>query len=339
MGRMSKTLLMVVIVGLVFAMNIPAVSSKQLTIGVVIPYEVGWFGAFKQGFELVAKQEGVKLAWQYHGYRADQETTAIQNFVTMGVDAINLTAATPDSAQYSCSLANDARIPIQITESGLAPGKGAPSADIDFDWEEIYRFTVDNIRRDEKGSLSLVYISGIAGSPTIVQGINGLTDQMKKVKDVKLATEIQYGEYATDKSLAIMKAIVQSGVQFNVALGGCQEITEGIIQALKEENVPRDKVKVISINGGPMDVENFKNGKLDYAVSQSPSLHGMICAENLISQLKGRPYQKKTYSPFVWVSAKTWRDDLIPWDMDLSWLPVVKEFVASGVYKPQLRQK
>jgi hypothetical protein len=31
---------------------------------------------------------------------------------------------------------------------------------------------------------------------------------------------------------------VQGGLKFNVAIGGCQEITEGIIQALAEENVP-----------------------------------------------------------------------------------------------------
>ncbi|NPV54473.1 MAG: sugar ABC transporter substrate-binding protein [Firmicutes bacterium] len=339
MKRISKTLLMVMIIGLIFTISIPAVSSKQLTIGVVIPYEIGWFGAFKQGFELVAKQEGVKLVWQYHGYKPDQETTAIQNLITMAVDAINLTAATPDSAQYSCSLANDAKIPIQITESGLAPGKGKPIADIDFNWEQIYRYIIDNLRKDEEGPLSLVYISGFAGSPPVLQYIKGLTDELKKVKDVKLATDIQYGDYATAKSLGIMKTIIQSGVKFNVALGACQEITEGIIQALKEENIPRDKVVVVSVNGGPMDVENFKTGDLDYAISQSPSLHGMICAENLISYLKGRTYQKKAYSPFIWVSAKTWQEKLIPWDMDVSWLPVVKEFVKTGVYKPQLRKK
>ena len=73
-------------------------------------------------------------------------------------------------------------------------------------------------------------------------------------------------------------------------MGVCQEVSKGIIQGLKEQNVARDKVTVVSINGGPMDEEPFKKGDLDFAVSQSPSLHGMICAENLISYLKGKPY-------------------------------------------------
>ena len=318
-------------------LTLEAKETKQLTVGVVIPYEVGWFGAFKQGFDLVANKEGVKLVWQYHNYKADQETAAVQNLITLGVDGINVTAATADSAQYSCSLANEAGIPIQITESGVSAGKGKPVANIDFNWEQIYRFAVDHTRAELNGPLSVVYLSGVAGSPTITLAIKGLKEEVAAVKDVKLATDVQYADFATDKALNITKGLVQSGIKFNVALGVCQEVSEGIIQGLKEQNVARDKVTVVSINGGPMDVENFKRGDLDFAVSQSPSLHGMICAENLISYLKGKPYQTATYSPIAWVSAKTWQKDLIPWDMDASWLPVVKEFVQSGAYKPELR--
>jgi len=315
-----------------------AAEAKQLTIGVVIPYEIGWFAAFKQGFEVIAKEENVKLVWQYHNYKAEDETKAVQNLITMGVDAINVTAATSDSAQYSCSLANDAKIPIQITESGIAAGRGKPVANIDFNWEQISRDLVDNLRKDVTGPLSLVFIAGFAGTPPVNEMSTGLKDQITKVKDIKLATDIQYGDYATDKSLSVTKSLVQSGLEFNVAIGECQEIAEGIIQGLKEQNVDRSKVTVVSVNGGPMDVENFKNGNLDYAVSQSPGLHGMICAENLISYLKGRTYQEQTYSPVIWVSAETWSKDLIPWDMNTSWLPVVEEFVKTGNYKPELKK-
>lgn len=340
MRRSGKGLFILLAVAMLVAVAGPAVfsASKQYTVGVVLPYEAGWFGFFKQAYEMVAKEQGFKVTFQFHQYNPSNETTAVQNLITMGVDAINLTAATPESAQFSCKLANDAKIPIQITESGLAAGPGKPFADIDFNWYDVYKYTVNKLRRDVSGPISLVYISGIAGSPTIVQGIKGLTDEMKNVKDFKLATDIQYGDYATDKSLNIMKNIIQSGVKFNAALGGCAEITEGIIQAMREMKVDMNKVAVVSINGAPMDVENFKKGYLDFALSQSPTLHGMICAYNLIAYLKGEKYQKKTYSPIVWVSAKTYQNALIPWEMGESWLPVAKDFVKTGVYHPNLRK-
>ncbi|HCU21918.1 MAG TPA: hypothetical protein DF698_03325, partial [Candidatus Atribacteria bacterium] len=175
------------------------------------------------------------------------------------------------------------------------------------------------------------------GSPPVMQGIAGFEDEISKLDDMKLATNVQFGDYATDKSLAVMKTLIQSGLEFNVAVGSCQEITEGIIQALREENVPRDQVIVASVNGGPMDVENLKKGNMDYCLSQSPGLHGMICAANLIAKLKGQTYQEKAYSPVIWVNLKTWEADLIPWDVDESWLPVVSEFIKTGQYKPELR--
>ncbi len=330
---------------LIFAIFVIAFSSivvgtqenKQLTVGYVIPYEIGWFSSFVQGFELVAQVEGVKTVRLHHNYKADEETKAVENLITMGVDGINVTAATPESAEYSCRLANEAGIPIQVTESGVAEGKGKPFADIDFNWNEIYRYIARNLRNDIEGPISIINIQGFAGSPPVMQGIAGFEDEISKLDDMKLATDVQFGDYATDKSLAVMKTLIQSGLEFNVAVGSCQEITEGIIQALREENVPRDQVIVASVNGGPMDVENLKKGNMDYCLSQSPGLHGMICAANLIAKLKGQTYQEKAYSPVIWVNLKTWEADLIPWDVDESWLPVVSEFIKTGQYKPELR--
>ena len=137
-----------------------AKEAKQLTVGVVIPYEVGWFGAFKQGFDLVANEEGVKAGWQYHNYKADQETAAAQNLITLGVDAINVTAATADSAQYSCPSPTKPASPSR-SPSGISAGQGKPVANIDFNWEQIYRFAVEHIRGETNGPLSMVYLSAL----------------------------------------------------------------------------------------------------------------------------------------------------------------------------------
>jgi ribose transport system substrate-binding protein len=331
-------LLALAVVGLPVFAGGQGEKEKQLTVGVVIPYEIGWFTAFHQGFEKIADKEGVKIVWGYHNYNADEETKAVQNIITLGVDAINVTSVTPASAEYSCRLANEAEIPIQITESGIAEGKGKPFADIDFNWFDVYRTVVQNLRKDVQGDLNVLWIQGFAGTPPVMQGIEGFKDEVKKVKGIKLATDVQDGEYATAPSLDITKTFVQGGLNFNVALGACQEITDGMIQALKEEKVDLNKVTVITVNGGPMDIQNFKDGELDYALSLSPGLHGMICAQNMINYLKGRTYQKKTYSPIVWVSKDNWQQKLIPWDVDAAWFPVVDEFVKTGQYKPELKK-
>jgi ABC-type sugar transport system substrate-binding protein len=317
----------------------PAFAAPKYVVGVVIPYEIGWFTAFHNGFQLAADQNNVKLVFQYSNYKADEELKAVQNVIAMGVDAINVTSVSPAAAEYACRLANEAKIPIQITESGIAEGKGKPFADVDFNWFEIARTVARGMRKDIKGDMSVLWVQGFAGTPPVMQAIEGFKDEISKMKGVKLATDVQYGNYATEVTLPLVQAIIQSGVKFNVALGNCQEITEGIITAIKSEKVDRKSVTIVTVNGGPMDVENFKDGDLDYCLSQSPGLHGMICASNLIAYLDKKTYQKKSYSPVVWVSKKDWQQKLIPWDMDKSWMPVVNEFVKTGQYKPELKGK
>lgn len=308
-------------------------AQEDYDVGVIIPYEVGWFSAFKEGFEVTAEAENVDLNWQYHNYKSNEENKAIQNLITLGVDAINLTAATPSSAQYSSQLANEADIPIQITESGLAEGSGTPFADIDFDWYEIYQFLAESLREDEEGELNILYVAGIAGSPPVMEGIEGLKDKLDEIENAQLATDVQYGDYATEKTLEVVKNIIQSGVEFNVAIGASQEVAEGIIQALDEEDIPLSDVTIVSVNGGPLDIENFKDEELDYAISQSPGFHGMICATNLINYLKGENYVEETYSPVRWVSQEDWEERYIPWEMNEKWLPRAEEFLETGELK------
>ena len=340
---MKKKLGLVFVLLVVFAVLVSPVYARgaaereELTIGVVIPYEIGWFAAFHEGFKLVAEQENVRLVWQYHEYRPDEETRAIENLIAMGVDAINVTSATPESAEYSARLANQAGIPIQLTESGIAPGAGKPFADIDFDWYEIYQKLARELRAAESGDLRILWLQGFLGSPPVMQGIQGFTDALARIDGMSLATDPQDGQYATEPSLNITKGMVQGGLDFNVAMGASQEITEGIIQGLKEEGVNLDDVVVITVNGGPTDIVNLRNGDIDYAMSLSPGLHGMICAQNLINKMTDRPFQEKAYSPIVWTTRDDWEEKLIPWDVNEDWMPLVQEFVTTGNYRPELR--
>ena len=340
---MKKVLFVLMIAAVLFAFATPAFAAggredDQLTLGVCIPYTIGWFGAFQEGFQKIADREGVKVVWAYNEYQPEKETEAIQNLITQGVDAINVTSVTPATAEYSARLANEADIPIQITESGIAEGSGKPFADIDFNWFDVYRTVAEGLRNDLDGELKVLWMQGFAGTAPVMQGDQGFRDAIAELDGIELATEPQDGNYATAPTLDIVKALIQGGLEFNVAIGGSQEMTAGIIQALKEENIPLEDVAVVTVNGGPTDVEAFKAGELDFALSQSPGLHGMICAANLIAYMRGETYQTKSYSPVVWIDSSNWEENLIPWGVDAAWFPVVDHFVETGEYDPSLQQ-
>jgi ABC-type sugar transport system substrate-binding protein len=193
---MKKKISLGLVVLVVLAVMAAPAFAKGLTIGVVIPYEGGWFTAFHAGFQLVADANGDKIVWAYHNYKAEDEGKAVENLLARGVDVINVTAVSPESAEYSCRLANEAKVPIQITESGIASGKGKPFADVDFNWFDVYKTVANGLRKDVKGDMSVVWLQGFLGTPPVIQGIKGFKDQIATLKGIKLATDVQDGHQA-----------------------------------------------------------------------------------------------------------------------------------------------
>ena len=277
----------------------------------------------------MAKAEGVKVKWVYNNYKADHETKAIQNLISLGVDGINLTAVTPESARVLLPTRQRREDPHPDHRERHCRGPGQAIGIIDFDWAGIYRYVADNLRKDSRGDLSMIWIQGMAGSRPSCRGSRDSRARCPSCRTSSLPPTCSTATTPWTSRSTPCNAIIQSGLKFNVAIGGSQEMADGISTALKNANM-RDKVKVVSVNGGPMDVDNFAKGNLDYALSQSPGLHGMITAANLIAYLRGQTYQTKTFSPVIWVNAQTYKKDLIPWDMDTSWMPVVNEFVKTG---------
>ena len=221
---MKKCFSALVILFFVPALFISPAFAAKGTIGYVVPYKVGYFSSFVNSFESVAKAEGYKTIQLHHEYNAAKENKAIEDLITMGVDAIHVVSVSPASAEYSCRLANEAGIPIQVSDSGILEAKGKPFANIDFDWIDLYGTVARSIRKEVNGDLEVIWIQGFLGTPPVIMGIDGFQSALKELKGIKLATDIQEGKYATAPSLTITKGLVQSGVKFNVAIGACQEI-------------------------------------------------------------------------------------------------------------------
>ena len=347
MKMKSKTLCFVLFVILVIGSFSAAFASKDgdgaakgkaaegLELGYVIPYEVGWYTYFVQGFEMVCEEYGVKTTRLHNQYNPQEELTAVQDLITRDVDVICVTSPTPESAQHVAQLANEAGIPIQVTETTISDGPGKAFARLDFDWYTINEAIIDALRKDEKGELKIVYIAGMAGSAPVQLMLEGIYAAVEKYDDVELVS-MQYGDYKIDKSMNIMQDWLQAGLDFNVAIGACQEITEGIIQAINQSGVDPDSIVVVSSNGGPMDTQNVADGEIDYVMSYSPGVNGAIYARNVIAYMNDEPYQELAYGPWVWTSADNYLDTYLTWDVTEAYLPIVEKFVKTGKYDASL---
>ena len=66
--NMKKKVIVGLLVLMTLCLLVPSAFAKGHTIGVVIPYEIGWFAGFHNGFQIVANNQGDKLVFAYHNY-------------------------------------------------------------------------------------------------------------------------------------------------------------------------------------------------------------------------------------------------------------------------------
>lgn len=300
---------------------------SEMVVGYIMPYNLGWFAYLGDAFDLVCNQYGIKTIRLLSWWEAEKEIQAVQDLVAIGVDAINVCSGGPDAAQRDCQIANEANIPISIEDSAIAEGPGKPITDIEFDWYLAGQMMAE--KAIEHGGTKVVSIQGIAGVGPVELQNQGLMDVAESTGKLEVV-KIEYCEYMEDLAYTAIKDIVQSGLEFDVVIGGCMELTEGVIEGLKSENVDLDDVFIMSCNGGPMDVVNFDEGELDGAISQSPGFHGLLCALTVVEYLKGNPPPELVFTPIIWVDQSNYKEKTLPWHMDTTWIPIAEEFIRTG---------
>lgn len=302
--------------------------SGEIHIGIVMPYLEGWFSYFDQGFKLVMAKKNVKVTEILTNWEPEKEIQAVRDLIALGVDGISVTSGNPDASQTMCQIANEAGVPIQIVDSTVSEGTGKPFGIVEFDWTAVGTMFGEKIAENWSGA-KVVELQGLAGFGVV-------ESQIKAIKQVEADTgafevvQMEYTDYGIETSKNLMRDIIQGGKKFNVVIGGAQEMAEGAIQALGEAKM-LDDVIVISGNGGVLDEANFEAGKLDAAISQPVGFHGILSAISILEYLQGKPPLALVSTPIVWSTVDDWKETLIPWNVDASWIPVAEEFIKTGV--------
>ena len=300
----------------------------ELTIGYVMPYLEGWFYYWDVGWNVIMDYYGVETTTILTYWEAEAELQAVRDFITLGVDAISLESANPDTASIAVKEANAAGIPIMIDSASLASG-GDVYLDISFDYGAIGKLGGEKIAELWPGS-KVIHLAGIAGFlPTDAQD-DALYATAEETGGYEMVGT-EYTQYSMETALNTMRDIVQSGKEFDVVFATTQEAGEATIEAFKQAGILGEKI-VLSVNYGPLDVENLAEGELDNCIGQSVGLHSMVAGAITLNHLQGiEPFSKVINMPFQWLTQENHAAEGIPWDVDDSWIPVAEKYAETGV--------
>lgn len=300
----------------------------EMKIGYVMPYLEGWFYYWDIGWKIIMDHHGVETETILTYWEPEKELQAVRDFITMEVDALSIESGNADTAQVMCQLANEAGIPILIDSSSISEGPGKPFFDISFDYGAMGTLMGEKISENWPGS-KVLHMAGIAG----FLATDAQDDALKAVAEDTGAYELvgtEYTGYSMEETMTLLRDIIQSGKEFDIVIGSCQEISEGIIETLKSEGLLGEKI-VISVNYGPLDVINLDEKELDFAVGQSVGLHSMVAGVVVLNYLQGiEPFAEVANLPFQWCTQDNHKEVGISWEVDESWIPVAEKYALKG---------
>lgn len=267
------------------------VPAEPYEIAVLFPGTVEFFSIEQKGVDAAAEDYGVNVTYADAEWDAGKQLSQVENYVTLGVDAILLCAGDSVALISAVEVCNNADIPLITFTNTVGPNP-------DGTYEGVVSFigtnevTVGNLLGEEAEQL----LGDAEGKIVIIEGNPGTAPQRLRRQgfDEILAKhdnwEVVYSQaiegWTKEGSLAMMEDFIQTGQEFNFV--SCQWSVAAIAaaQALTEAGMI-DDVYVASIEITNECVPFIKDGSIDMLSFYSVEDTGYLALETTVKYLNG----------------------------------------------------
>ncbi|HYK88983.1 MAG TPA: substrate-binding domain-containing protein [Acidobacteriota bacterium] len=290
--RLSKIVSGILLV-LMIASTMTCRKKDRLVIAVVpkgqsqIYWQTVHAGAVAAGREL-----GVEILWNGPASEIDltREINIVDDFINQRVDGIVLAPSHGESLVPIVERASQERIPVTIIDSGIKTEKYLTYVSTD-----NYKGGILAARRlgqvlPEGGMTAM--IGNIPGSVSTTERENGFRATIAAEFPRLQIVEFQYGMADRAKSMAVAEDILTAHPDLLGIFCSNEAATLGAVQAAKSKGVA-GKLKIAGFDTSPTLIEDLQSGNIDSLVVQNPFRMGYLGVKTVVSQLRGKPPEKR----------------------------------------------
>lgn len=310
-----------------------AASAEEKVIGYYMDASDDFYKAGFEVFKTLAEQEGWTVLDIVGQGTAPEQISAVENFITQGVDAILVVQNSPETTSRTLKLASEAGIPeFHLThnppnEPGLAGFAG-------YDW--VYVGELAGMSAADHDVKKLIMIEGKLGQGTASGQTEGFLDAYvdagKDIGDlaenvgVKGAggTDLEVvfwgsGGWFADPAKKVMQdAITSLGPNgFDGVYVHNDEMMAGVLQAMEEAGLNPGDYWLGASNGKEKSWDWVENGITTMDVNETATLEADIAFQQIKAHFAGEPYKKAVFvSVIPFDKATIDRDSLVPFIHD-----------------------
>lgn len=282
-----------------------------------------YYAAFGNAFTAVAKSYGMSVVELNSAYSAEKELANVQDMISAGVDAIAVISANTAGSSAAIAAANSAGVPIFYVGGKPELQEGSDIQGHVTDSYVMMGYMAGKWVSEKYPKAKCVTIPGQLGQRMAEGEVVGFAMALEEAGMTPLKV-LASGEWQKEKTVPIMEALIDSGEKFDVVFAANDETAFGVIQVLKERNIPikqypddgKDGVVVVSNNGKDTGWDAMKDGTLAISVPNPPSLSADLCVQQIVKHFSNEKYEKLIQITPSLILDATNTDKGISWVLD-----------------------
>jgi inositol transport system substrate-binding protein len=287
-----KKLLVAVLVGMMMASTAYA---KRITIGYTFHSAQDVYqNTLKNEFVKAAEEKGAKVRVIDPLLDIERQAAAIENFITLGVDAIVCSPLDYEGAIPGVLAANRAGIPYVALNSEIGgDGDFVYVGSLNYDAGIIQgEYMAKVLPQDAK----IVYLRGTEGMEHTMARRKGVQDALlDKRPDVKLLAE-QTAKFDRAEGMRVMEDWIQAYPEIDGVLSANDQMALGSLEALKGAGI--EGVLIAGIDGTTEAQQCVKEGTFAITVLQDAKGQAATALQAALDLIEGKKVEKRIIVPF-----------------------------------------
>lgn len=225
------------------------ITTPKYTIGVsLLTKQHVFYKDLEEGMREAAQKRGVNLVIESAEFDNATQTTQVENFITMKVDAIIVCPTDSEGIVQAIKTANSAGIPVFTADIAAKGG------------EVVCHVASDNVQGGRLAGQYLAKLLNGKGNVVIIdhpvvtsvqERVKGFLEEVKKYPQMKIVAR-QSGEGQKAKAMEVMENLLQAYPNINGVFAINDDSALGALSAIKGSKVPnKEKIVIVGYDATP----------------------------------------------------------------------------------------
>lgn len=257
--------------------------------------EVQYFRDKADGIDARAAEVGATVENEYGNATPEEQVEQVQNALTRQPDVMAITPVDSKSIEPVLRQYKEQEIPVftvgaRVSDTELIEAfVGAPNQQ---NGKEKAEFVVEQL--NGKGRVGIVH--GIKGLTFSDEQAEGYEEALSAAPGITVVDGGYAGGFSSDLGLERTENLLTRSPNLDAIIYDADDLTLGGLQAIKQANIPDDKIVIVSTDGAAPALEAVENGEIDYTMSLCGYAQGIQLVDLMGEALEGKTLPKEVES-------------------------------------------